>query len=71
MIAHKNRPDNPTGTVRNVNKSKSARASGGDGVSEVVRALVVRICVSPVLSAIRLETRIDANTSAGQHRGMT
>ena len=40
-------------------------------VSEVVRALVVRICVSPVLSTIRLETRINADTCASQHRGMT
>jgi hypothetical protein len=27
LIAHKNRPDNPTGTVRN--ESKSERGSGG------------------------------------------
>lgn len=66
LNAHKNRPENPADTVRKV--SESARTGGGH--VETVRALVVRIHVLPVLSAIRLETRINADTRASQHRGM-
>jgi hypothetical protein len=67
MDSHKNRPENPADIVRNV--SESAKECGR--LDKAGHALVVRIHVPPILSTIRLDTRINADTRASQHRGMT
>ena len=66
MNSHKNRPENPADTVRNVSES----AKECERLDEAGHVLVVRIHVPPILSAIRLDTRINTDTSASQHRGM-